>query len=373
MLKAKWYLVFAFAGIMALLIGACVQPGPAPEPTPEPVPSPAPEPTPSSIGTVEVYVTDAPPREEVTSILVTVSSLEIHKAVAEQEQEQSSDNQTQEQEQEQEQTQQSGSEWITIDISDNASTFDLIKIKGIEQFFGTSQVEAGKYTQIRLIVDKIEVTLGDKEPQEATVPSNELKLVRPFDVVAGETTSILLDFDAEKSVIITGNGEIIVKPVIKLIVSQGKSQEKDGTQEPAVTPEPTSLEVSCDDFAASNHISQELEVNAGDSFTVNLCSNPTTGFTWSEAAEIGDQTVIQQTDHEFVSPQGAGESSAPGVSGQGKGNGNGAPPAPGTPGEEIWTFKALKEGTSTVSLEYSQPWDGGEKGEWTYVLTITVK
>ena len=116
-----------------------------------------------------------------------------------------------------------------------------------------------------------------------------------------------------------------------------------------------------------------LEVNAGDSFTVILCSNPTTGFIWSEAAEISDQTVIQQTDHKFVPPQGEGEPSASGTSGQGKGNGNGAPPASGTPGQEIWTFKALKEGTSTVSLEYSQPWDGGEKGEWTYVLTITVK
>lgn len=367
MLKAKSYLVIAFVSIMALLVGACAQPGPAP--------SPAPSPTPPSSGTVEVYVTDAPPGEEVTSILVTASRLEIHRAVAEQEQS-GSDNQTQvqtgsdnqsdnqTQKQEQSQTQQSGSEWIAIDISDNASTFDLIKIKGIEQFLGTNQVEAGKYTQIRLIVDKVEVALGDQEPQEATVPSNELKLVRPFDVVAGETTSILLDFDAEKSVNITGSGEIMVKPVIKLTIRQGKSQEKEGAQEPAVTPEPASLEVSCDDFMAGKHISRELEVNAGESFTVILCSNPTTGFEWSEAAEIGDQTVIQQIDHEFVTP-------ASGASDQGKGKGS--PPLAGAPGQEIWTFKALKAGTSTVSLEYSQPWEGGEKGEWTYVLTVTVK
>jgi len=116
-----------------------------------------------------------------------------------------------------------------------------------------------------------------------------------------------------------------------------------------------SLEVSCDDFYEQQHISKEVEVAAGDSFTVTLCSNPTTGFQWSEAAQISDQTVLQQADHKFVSPQ-----SEP-------------PPPPGTPGQDVWTFKALKKGESTVSLEYSRPWEGGEKGEWTFVLTVVVK
>jgi len=209
---AKPYIVFTIIGILALLAGACAQP------------SSIPTPTPAQSGAVEVYVTDAPPRYEVKSILITVSKLEIHKAGAEQEQS-SSDNQSDNQ------TQEGNGEWITIDISDNASTFDLLKIEGIEQFLGASQVEAGKYTQIRLTVDKAEVGLGENEPEEATVPSKKLKIVRPFNVVAGETTSILLDFDAEKSVNVTGNGKIIVKPVIKLTVRQGKSQDKKGTQE----------------------------------------------------------------------------------------------------------------------------------------------
>ena len=63
-----------------------------------------------------------------------------------------------------------------------------------------------------------------------------------------------------------------------------------------------SLEVSCDDFYEQPHISQEVEVAAGDSFTVTLCSNPTTGFIWSEQAQISAQTVLQQTDHQLVMP-----------------------------------------------------------------------
>src|SRR4030042_2441607 len=63
-----------------------------------------------------------------------------------------------------------------------------------------------------------------------------------------------------------------------------------------------SVQVACDDFANSKQISKEVEVAVGDSFTVTLCSNPTTGFEW-ESAKIGDQTVLQLLDQKFVPPE----------------------------------------------------------------------
>lgn len=115
----------------------------------------------------------------------------------------------------------------------------------------------------------------------------------------------------------------------------------------------TSVEVSCDDFGAQPHISKQINVAAGNTFTVTLCSNRTTGFQWSESAQISDQTVVQQTGHEFIAPDTTG--------------------MVGAPGNEVWTFKTLKKGTSTIDLEYSRPWEGGEKGEWTFNLTVIVK
>ena len=120
---------------------------------------------------------------------------------------------------------------------------------------------------------------------------------------------------------------------------------------------PTSVDASCDDFMKKQHIAKEVEVAAGSSLTVTLCSNPTTGFQWSESAQISNQNVLEQVDHKFVPPEYTG----------------GTPPPPGTPSQEVWTFKALKKGTSTISTEYSRPWEGGEKAEWTFVLTVTVK
>lgn len=108
----------------------------------------------------------------------------------------------------------------------------------------------------------------------------------------------------------------------------------------------------CDAFMNNNHISSKAEVGVDGVLTIGLCSNPTTGFQWPELAEIGDVLVVEQVDHEFT------------------------PPAAGTAGasgKDTWTFKAIKQGTTTISMEYSRPWEGGEKAEWTYVLTVVVK
>ncbi|MFC2024935.1 DUF4382 domain-containing protein [Chloroflexota bacterium] len=194
----------------------------------------------TSGGTINVYVTDAPPSNEVTSIVLTVVEVRVHRASAEQEmeqeQEQSSEgDQTQEQEweQEQDQSQDNGGEWITIDISEDAATFDLLEIKGVEQYLGTNQVEVGKYTQVRLVVDKIMVAFDEGELEEADVSSGELKIVRSFDVIAGEAIALVLDFDADRMVTVTGAGKIKVKPVIKLTVKKDKGQsgEKPGEEE----------------------------------------------------------------------------------------------------------------------------------------------
>lgn len=430
MLKTKLYLVTAILGMLALVAGACAQPATTsdltPAPPTEPSTTPTTTPAPALTGTLELLVTDAPPDKKVTSIMVTVAEVQVHMASAEQEMEQSSSgNQTQEQELEQQQTQQGEGEWITIGLSANSTTFDLLLIEGIEQYLGTSEVEAGKYTQVRLVVETVQVAFDGGPLQDATVPSKELKIVHPFKIVGGETTALVIDFDADKMVTVTGAGKIIVKPVVKLLTRQVSStgkperikEEKDqeekfeGTiedidgstwtmtidgetrlvdvsgaeiegepvegaraevegvvvgdtiiaseveikevEEEEETVEHESIEVSCDEFMNAKQISKEIEVNAGDSFKVTLCSNPTTGFEWSEAAQIGDQAVVKQVNHKFTASKNK--------------------QLAGAAGQEIWTFRALQEGTTTISMEYSQPWEGGTKVEWTFELTVVIK
>jgi len=114
-----------------------------------------------------------------------------------------------------------------------------------------------------------------------------------------------------------------------------------------------SIEVAIDEFEQAKNVTREVVVAEGGTLTLTLGSNPTTGFSWGEAAQIADPTVLQQTDSQTQPPQA-----------QGMG---------GAPGAQVWTFEALKKGATTVSLDYSRPWEGGEKGVWSFELTVTVK
>jgi len=102
----------------------------------------------------------------------------------------------------------------------------------------------------------------------------------------------------------------------------------------------------------ASYSGKTVEVGVGGSVVVTLESNPTTGFNW-ELVKISDESVLEQTDQKFEAPE------AKGVVGAG--------------GKEVWTFKALKKGTSTISMEYSRPWEGGEKAAKTFNLTVVVK
>ena len=52
------------------------------------------------------------------------------------------------------------------------------------------------------------------------VPSDVVKLIHPFDITGSATTTILLDFDGDKSIHQTGNGAYKMQPVIKVVSVQ---------------------------------------------------------------------------------------------------------------------------------------------------------
>jgi inhibitor of cysteine peptidase len=109
---------------------------------------------------------------------------------------------------------------------------------------------------------------------------------------------------------------------------------------------------TADEFDQTQHVQKQVEITKGNTLVVTLFSNATTGFSWDENAQIADTGIVQQLKHQYII---ADSSSL------------------GAPGTEQWTFTALKAGTTTIHLEYSRPWEGGEKGLWVFDLTVTVK
>ena len=78
----------------------------------------------------------------------------------------------------------------------------------------------GTYNQLRMHVTSVMVTLNGDDVQ-AEVPSGIIRVVRPVVVKADEVTIATFDFNAEESVVVTGNDKVIFKPVVKLLVRTG--------------------------------------------------------------------------------------------------------------------------------------------------------
>ena len=60
-------------------------------------------------------------------------------------------------------------------------------------------------------------------------------------------------------------------------------------------PQTITIEVSDSDFQNQRFVTRAATVSVGDTLTVILASNGSTGFGWTADARIGDTTVMQQT------------------------------------------------------------------------------
>ncbi len=96
---------------------------------------------------------------------------------------------------------------------------------------------------------------------------------------------------------------------------------------------------------------KQIDLAPGDSLVVTLDSNPSTGFAWS-ISEISDEGVIDDVSNEFVGAD-------TGMMGAG--------------GQEVWTFEALDEGTSTIEMQYSRSWETGVEPAATFNVTVVVQ
>jgi hypothetical protein len=117
-------------------------------------------------------------------------------------------------------------------------TYNLLElVNGVREELGVVDLEQGPYTQMRLIIGRepdgginvlsrshpyanYVITEPDLEVYELKVPSGfqtGLKIVHGFDVSENQTTELILDFDASKSVVKAGNsGNWLLKPTVKV-------------------------------------------------------------------------------------------------------------------------------------------------------------
>ncbi len=163
---------------------------------------------PSTQGTIRMYMTDAPTSFE--AVVIVVQSVEVHKAGYD-----------------------DASGWVTVDS--RVRSFDLLKLRnGASAVLGEAKLDAGHYTQIRLLLgDGNYVTISGVNAQ-LTVPSSiqtGIKLNHQFEIQADALYELTLDFDASKSISVSGTGTFFLSPVIRI-----QANETSGTISGTVLP-----------------------------------------------------------------------------------------------------------------------------------------
>jgi hypothetical protein len=163
-------------------------------------------------GTMRMMLKDSP-FTDAKSLLVTFSEVDAHKSDT------------------------ADSSWAKIPFAagGTARTCDLKKLQTAQDVLGTGPLATGHYTQVRLVVSSAAIYFDNAATGDAcaptiaapagrtasvTIPSGEVKLNRDFDVSSGTTTTMLLDFDGDRSVRETGNGQFMMSPVISVVSVQ---------------------------------------------------------------------------------------------------------------------------------------------------------
>lgn len=161
----------------------------------------------STDGTLSVALTDAPACGY-DAVNITVNKVRVHQSAT------ASEN---------------DAGWTDI-VLNPARKINLLNLtNGALENLGQTPLNAGHYTQLRLVLDANSgnglanslIVTGSTTEISLDTPSavqSGIKLINEFDVAAGQRVDLVLDFDACKSIVKKGNsGGYALKPVIKVV------------------------------------------------------------------------------------------------------------------------------------------------------------
>jgi hypothetical protein len=154
----------------------------------------------SSTGTVSMSVTDAKPMipGNPTELWITVAAVRAHK---------------------------SGGDWVTLPMPNTPLLINLLAFQNGNKsdLVPPVQIESGKYTQLRFEISRAYMVINGSEQEiNLDVPSGNLRTDKnfTFDVPDGGAVNLTVDFDLSQSIVVTGNSQYTLKPVLHLMQTQ---------------------------------------------------------------------------------------------------------------------------------------------------------
>src|SRR5512133_914171 len=111
----------------------------------------------------------------------------------------------------------------TLSLDVNKGVYNLLDfVNGKDTLLVDGNVPSGRLSQVRLILgDNNTIKVGNDvfEMKTPSAQQSGLKLNVHADLYDGVAYQYTIDFDAEKSIVKTGNGKYILKPVLKVFTN----------------------------------------------------------------------------------------------------------------------------------------------------------
>ena len=109
----------------------------------------------------------------------------------------------------------------SILLNANPGLYNILDFtNGKDTLIASASLPSGRVSQVRLILGTNNYVVINGVRHDMSTPSAQqsgLKLNIQADLVAGIDYTLLLDFDAGRSIVTTGNGNYILKPVIRVV------------------------------------------------------------------------------------------------------------------------------------------------------------
>jgi hypothetical protein len=110
------------------------------------------------------------------------------------------------------------SEWIELNTF--TGMYNLLELQdGVDTMLVTDDIPSGVLKEIRLVLSEDNYVVVEGDTMPLTIPSGQssgLKVKVNQIIEPGADVDMLLDFDAEASVHVTGNGKYMMRPVVRL-------------------------------------------------------------------------------------------------------------------------------------------------------------
>jgi len=124
-------------------------------------------------------------------------------------------------------------DWKSVDMPISPLTVNLLDlVNGVREDLGLVNLQAGSYTQMRLIIGEnanpdthpfanyVITNTDPAEIYELKIPSGDnsgFKIIQGFTIASDQNTELILDFDACSSIVQAGNsGQWLLKPTVKV-------------------------------------------------------------------------------------------------------------------------------------------------------------